>query len=189
MPDAPDGKRRCPAKNRRGEPCRKSPRRGAVHCHNHGGANEVLPPGDPGRGGRPATTFRYSRVFRSDEDREIYELARQELGKLDEEIALARTNLVRYQRAMEDSGKGGIPVSVGGAGGSLTVRPYADVVQDYLDLIGKLEERRARILQAGIQGASTGPREISWDFGRAREITLEESLQRRTRSETGGGDA
>lgn len=146
----------------------------------HGGKNQLLPPGDPGRGGRPPTTFRYSQVIRV-EDRELYDAVSSLIGKLDEEIALARTNLVRFQRANDESFKGGIPVSVGSAGGSVTVRPYADVVQEYLDLIGKLEERRARIAAtaAGRPGDGGGPQEIRWFFGDADEITLEEAVAER----------
>lgn len=171
--DRPE-KRRCPAHNRRGEPCRKAPRIGATHCQNHGGPRELLPPGDPGRGGAPPKTFMYSRFLRTQEDRDLYESARTVLGKLDEEIALARTNLARYQRAVEDSAKGGIPISVADGGKSVSVRPYANVVQEYLDLIGKLEERRSRILaqEKPPDAGDIGP--LRWSFERTDEVGLDD---------------
>jgi hypothetical protein len=146
---------RCAARSKRsGVQCRnyglRRPDGGNTpHCRFHGGGGELLPPGDPGHGGRPSTTFRYSRFMRSDEDREIYESARSALGTLDEEINLARTNLERFRRNCEAQAKGGIPVHVADGGKSVSVRPYAEIEADYLDLIRKLEESRKKLLQAG----------------------------------------
>lgn len=145
--------RRCPARSKRsGRPCegfglRRPDGTRTVHCYQHGGKQELLPPGDPERGGRPPTTFRYAHALRSEEDRALYEASAKLLGNLEEEIKLARTNLFRFQRTVEESAKGGLPVSVAGGGGSVTVKPYAQVVQEYLDLIGRLESRRAALLQ------------------------------------------
>lgn len=152
MADDADGKPRCGAKTRgprAGRTCQNFPVDGSARCRMHGGKNQ---PGSDASPGAPPRTFRYSQVLRSDEDRELYESARTALGKLDEEIALARTNLARFQRSVEDASKGGIPTSVSDGGRSISIRSYADIVQEYLDLIGKLEERRARILQAGVGG-------------------------------------
>lgn len=146
-----------------------------MHCQNHGGPNEVLPPGDPGRGGAPRKHGFYSDVLHP-EDRELYEEARTLLGKLDEEIALARTNLARYQRTVERSGQGGIPTSVADGGKSVSVRPYADIVQEYLNLIGRLEKRRAEILHLGVSGAGADAASVRWEINRCPETTLDEAL-------------
>lgn len=119
----------------------------------HGGKNQAAEPGDPIRGGRPPFTFEYSEVL-DEEAARIYHAAASKLGKLDGEIALARTNLYRFQRAHGEQFKGGIPTSVGGNGGSVTVLPYATMVGQYLDRIGKLEEQRARILAANAGGGN-----------------------------------
>jgi len=146
MPDAP----RCTARSKRsGKQCRKHGLHRpdgsrTQHCRNHGGVNERLPKGDPGRGGRPPTSFTYVEIIPEDV-RPIYELARKELGKLEHEISLARTNLYRFQRRHEEQQKGGIPTSVSSGGTGVSVRPYADIVGEYLDRIARLEERRARI--------------------------------------------
>lgn len=112
----------------------------------HSGGHELLPPGDPARGGRPPETFSYVATV-PEQFQPVYHAAREQLGKLEHELALARTNLYRYQQRFEEQQKGGIPTSVSGGGASVSIRPYADVVGEYLDRIARLEERRARILK------------------------------------------
>ena len=118
----------------------------ARHCYQHGGKQERLPPGHPERGGRPPSTFAYCEVL-PDDAKPVYEAAHGQLGKLDHEIALARTNLYRFQQKYEGKETGGIAVHIGrSGGGGVTIRAYADIVGEYLDRIGRLEERRARII-------------------------------------------
>ncbi len=149
MGDAP----RCTARGKRsgrrcGRVCSRKPDGTHVkHCHYHGGKNECAPPGDPIRGGRPVESGFYSAVLR-DEQKPVYLLAMQELGKLDQELALARTNLYGYQKRVGDQEKGGIPSSVSAGGQSVSIKSYADIVADYLNLISRMETRRARILEA-----------------------------------------
>jgi len=151
MADAP----RCAARSKRsGRTCRmfalRLPGGGHTkHCRMHGGKNERAAPGDPIRGGRPPTTFRYSTFMRTDEDKALYESARSALGTLDEELNLARTNLERFRRSREEQAKGGIPLSVADGGKSVSVRPYAEIETHYLDLIRRLEEGRKKLMAAG----------------------------------------
>lgn len=132
------------------------------HCRMHGGKNEQAPPGDQIRGGRPPTTFRYSTFMRSEEDRALYESARSALGTLDEELNLARTNLERFRRRCEEQAKGGIPLSVADGGKSVSVRPYAEIEADYLDLIRKIEEGRKKLMQAGSADSDDGETYLAW---------------------------
>jgi len=152
MPDAP----RCGANKSRGRGecrgwCLKRPDGTYTQrCKFHGGTKQLLEPGDPRRGGRPPTTFRYSTFMRTDEDRELYESARGALGSLDEELNLARTNLERFRRSRDEQAKGGIPLSVSDGGKSVSVRPYAQIEAEYLDLIRRLEEGRKKLLSSGV---------------------------------------
>ena len=116
-------------------------------CKFYNGGAELLEPGDPKRGGRPVEHGFYSETLR-EEQKSIYAWAMQELGTLDHELALARTNLHGYQTRMRDQEKGGIPSSVAAGGQSVTIHSYADIVAEYLNLISRLEFRRARILES-----------------------------------------
>jgi hypothetical protein len=146
-----DGARRCTATSKRtGKPCRFNVFRRedgtyTTTCHYHSGRHQLRAPGDPQNGGTPPTSFTYSRIV-PEEFRAIYDAAHRELGKLDHEVALARTNLYRFQQRHEEQQKGGVPTSVSGGGTSVSVRTYEQIVGDYLDRIGRLEERRARVL-------------------------------------------
>jgi len=153
----------------------------------HGGGKKNQK-GSPLSGGRPSTTFRYSKMLRTDEDKELYESTRTALGDLEEEIALARTNLSRYQRLAEEKGTGGIPTSFSGGGKSVGLRIYADIIQEYLDLVGKLEERRSRILAAG-KAPTTGPTgPVHWSFSPAPAVGIDD-LDDGDVADLGGGDA
>lgn len=149
MGDAP----RCAARSKRsGRPCGKLGLRRldgtfTSNCRFHGGVQQLAEPGDPIRGGRPVQSGFYSAVLR-EEQKPIYLLAMQELGKLDQELALARTNLYYYQKRVGEQEKGGIPSSVSAGGQSVSIKSYADIVADYLNLISRMETRRARILEA-----------------------------------------
>ena len=149
MGDAP----RCTGKSTRsGQRCKKLGLRrpdGTFTrcCRRHGGTQQRAAQGDPIRGGRPVQSGFYSAVLR-EEQKPIYLLAMQELGKLDQELALARTNLYYYQKRVGEQEKGGIPSSVSAGGQSVSIKSYADIVADYLNLISRMETRRARILEA-----------------------------------------
>jgi len=149
MGDAP----RCTGKSTRsGERCKKlglkRPDGSFTRCcRRHGGVQQRADPGDPIRGGRPPETFSYVGTV-PPALQPIYEAAKGELGKLDHELALARTNLFRYQQKVSEQEKGGIPSSVSAGGQSVSIRSYADIVGEYLDRISRMESRRARILEA-----------------------------------------
>lgn len=180
MPNA----RKCGAKSKRsGRPCRgnclRLPDGGHTkHCRMHSGKNERADPGDPMRGGRPPETFSYVRTV-PEEFRAVYESAHQQLGKLEHELALTRTNLYRFQQKYSDQEKGGIPSSVSGGGQSVSIRSYADIVGEYLDRIARMEERRARIL-VQLQSLDTPPEAIRLvlDDGKGDQEITDDARQR-----------
>lgn len=147
-----DDARKCIAKSRRsGKRCRFNVYRKpdgtyTSTCRFHGGGHQLREPGDDRNGGRPPESFSYVRTI-PEEFRHVYDAAHQQLGKLEHELALTRTNLYRFQQKHSDQEKGGIPSSVSGGGQSVSIRSYADIVGEYLDRIARMEERRARILQ------------------------------------------
>jgi hypothetical protein len=115
------------------------------HCWHHGGKQEALPPGDPERGGRPPIHGFYSQLFREESDRALYEAFLGDITNLDRQIALAETNLVRFLGRFEAGERNGIPTSVGNGGTSVSIESYDRIVRAYLDTIGMLRERKARI--------------------------------------------
>jgi hypothetical protein len=152
MGDAPQ----CTAKSKRsGERCKKQGLARAdgtytSNCRMHGGTRQRAEPGDPTRLGRPPETFSYVSTV-PEEFRSVYGAAQGELGKLEHELALARTNLYRFQQKARDQEHGGIPTSitsVASGGKHISLRTYADIVGEYLDRIARMEYRRARILEA-----------------------------------------
>jgi hypothetical protein len=184
MPDAP----RCTAKSKRsGEQCRLL---GLVrpdgtftrHCKFHAGFNERAAPGDPIRGGRPPTSYRFAQIIRSEEDRGHFEAFMVDVTNLDRQIALAELNLLRFVRRCEQSEKGGIPTSVAGGGQSVSIESYDRIVRSYLEIIGRLRERKARIdhmddPELPLPGGGTGDTESILADARAR---VRERLLRRT---------
>jgi len=111
----------------------------------HGGTNQLLEPGDPKRGGRPPTSYRFARAIRNAEDREDFEAFLVDVTNLDRQLALAELNLLRFMRRCEQTEKGGIPTSVSAGGQSVSIESYDRIVRNYLETIGRLRERKARI--------------------------------------------
>lgn len=149
------------------------------HCKFHGGKQEQAAPGDPIRGGRPPENFSYVQTV-PEEFRHVYEAAHQQLGKLDHEIALARTNQYRFQQKHSDQEKGGIPSSVSGGGQSVSIRSYADIVGEYLDRIARMEERRARIL-ATLQQLDDPPGPVRLILGEEPDAAITDDARQRLR--------
>jgi hypothetical protein len=140
----------------------------------HGGRQQAAAPGSPVRPGRPPTSFRFSRIFRTDEHREAFEDFLSNVTNLDRQIAIAETNLLRFMERFEQSEKGGLPTSVGGGGTSVSLESYDKIVRWYLETIGRLRERKARIEHMGNPDAP--PPAIRFQFGEADEVNVDDAL-------------
>lgn len=192
MPDARMESPRCTATSKRthkrcGAPCRRRPEGGyTAHCHYHGGPNELLPPGDPRRGGAPPTSFVYARVLRLPGDDEIIEASRGKLGTLDDEICVLRRNLYRALERAEAQPKGGVPTSVGAGGASVTVETHQGHVLKIQAELRKAELARAELIRsAGLTGSRGGPGELRWEFAKSREITIEDAMAESDKPDAG----
>jgi len=141
----------------------------------HGGRNERAPKGDPIRGGKKPVLFMYASALNRPGDAELIEAANAKLGTLDDEIALCRRNLARFMEANEENARGGLPIPVSGSRGSVTLHFYSDIVAEYLDRIGRLEEKRARIIVL-VGGDGRDSQLPNWNFKRANEVTYEEAI-------------
>lgn len=144
----PDGGARRRGKN---VSCRQYPLRGATRCKLHGGLQQVLPPGDPRRGGRPAVHRLYCRTL-TPEMVDAYRAA--DPGTLEHEIRIACANAARLQALFDANPARGIAVSVtrGGTDNrSMHVYPYAQLLQEQLDLIRKLKLAQT-VLEAAKRG-------------------------------------
>jgi hypothetical protein len=173
--------RTCTAKSKRtGERCRARvyKREDGTYtstCRAHSGGHQLRAPGDPKNGGAPCANFRFSRAIRSVEDREDFEAFLVDTTNLNRQIALAELNLVRFIRKYEESERGGIPSSIGGGGKSVTFESYDRIVRSYLETIGRLRERQARIEHLG--NPSAPPPNIRLVFGDADEVQVEDALR------------
>jgi hypothetical protein len=176
MGDAP----KCAARSKRsGRPCGKLGLRRpdgtfTRHCRFHGGVQERAPVGDDTRPGRPPTSHRFARAIRNPEDREDFEAFLVDVTNLERQIALAELNCLRFMRRCEASEKGGIPTSVAGGGQSVSIESYDRIIRSYLETIGRLRERKARIDHMGNPDAP--PPAIRFQFGDADEVSVEDAL-------------
>lgn len=102
------------------------------HCWYHGGKQEALPPGHPERGGRPPTKYIDVRLT-PEVWRDFHDAALADVGKLDEELAVLRTNLARFKfsEATEPT---------------FSEDQRGRIEREHVDGIARVEERRARIL-------------------------------------------
>ena len=135
-----------PISKRSRKPCRNRPLRSATRCKFHGGTQQLAPPGDPRRGGRPYTSGIYAR-YMADEMRDDYADLAALVGTLDNELHVARAYLADAIKRHRSNPGGGIAVSVNkGRGASVRIRAYADIVAELTDRVRKLEKTRRQLL-------------------------------------------
>ena len=150
--DEPTSPARCGARLRRKDvTCRRFPLRGASRCKLHGGLQQILPHGDPRRGGRPATHRLYCRTLTPDMV-ETYNAV--DPASLEHEIRVACANAARLQALFDAEPTRGIAVSVTGTGTanrSVQIRPYAELLAEQHDLIRKLKLAQT-LLEAAKRG-------------------------------------
>jgi hypothetical protein len=161
-----------------GQPCRKFPRikpdgTQCKRCKNHSGDHELLPKGDPRRGGQPPKSFLYVEHLPPERLPVFLEALERHAGSLDYELALARTNLDAFVKRMHRQGvlsdeqfaavesggavdpkalrdflEGGIEIEwKDGVVSGRKVWPYAQVCLEHLDKIRKLEQAAALLRQ------------------------------------------
>ena len=82
-------------------------------------------------------------------DGKDFEAFMVDITNLDRQIALAEFNLLRFVRRCEATEKGGIPTAVGSGGTSVSIESYDRIIRSYLETIGRLRERKARIDHMG----------------------------------------
>jgi hypothetical protein len=130
-------------------------------CRAHSGGHELLPTGDPSRGGRPRSSGLYDPHFTRPQDAEFLALARTKVGQLDDELALLRRNLDDLLERAKD--KPDLLAHVG----------------DHVDRIARVEERRARTM-ATLQGLDSppDPMRLVLDTGEAPDDLTDEARQR-----------
>jgi|SRR3954464_9304605 hypothetical protein len=87
-----NAKRRCGAKNRQGEPCKKAPMKGKSRCRSHGGKSLA---------GKDSKVYRhgiYSETYTAEEIKSL-DYLKERLSSVDDEITLTRIRLLRAQKA------------------------------------------------------------------------------------------
>ena len=113
----------------------------------HAGKQQIAAVGAPERGGRPPTSRLYVRHLQP-EQTVVFDEARDLLGKLDQELCLARANLDQYVREHQLNFRGGTPVSVATGGGGVSIVPHVEIILRHLDKIRLLELARKQLHEA-----------------------------------------
>jgi hypothetical protein len=98
----------------------------------HGGKNERAKPGDPIRGGKPPTTYLDVELV-PEKWRAVYRSALAQIGRLELELALLKTNLARFEFSEQQEPK-------------YSEAERSAIVGEHVERIARVEERRARIL-------------------------------------------
>jgi hypothetical protein len=103
----------------------------------------------------PPTSFLYRRHLRG-EEAAAFDAA--PLGKLDDEIRLAKANLdAVVAKSREKGAADGIVISRGKV---TSYRLYTDIIQDHLDHIRRLEEGRRKLLDQSFDDAKGAVRAL-----------------------------
>ena len=120
---------------------------GKGRCIFHGGRQRAAPPGDRVRPGVPPRTYLYAKYLRP-EFLVDFQMAR--VGNIDEEIMLSRAHLAHFERKYAEQPAGGLITYAKSPDDPskkvVRIRPYAELVQEHIELVAKLESRRAHMI-------------------------------------------
>lgn len=157
-----DDARRCTAKSKRsGKRCRFNVYRKpdgsyTKTCRFHRGGVELLPPGDPGRGGRPTSSHLHTRHL-TDEQVEAFEQARgrSPVDRMEDLVAFSHAQLDAYLAKHQLAVEGGqIVSSTSGAVDSETKELHVRIIHAHVETIRKAEKDLAAIRDAGGSGGA-----------------------------------
>lgn len=124
---------RCTARNRQGKRCGNYAINGRSVCRYHGGA--------PGTGRPPTHGLYAKRILKSSLD--VYD--RSDAVGIDEEIRVARANLAWALEKQKADPDGGVPIASLKDRGVRRIRPWFDIVREYVETIRRLLEAKAKI--------------------------------------------